>query len=104
MHDRLIARQLEFDGNADRLVAAIAEQFDVPLLCHATSWHMSKTYATRLRMTSDAVPRCWAAAHFPAFALRGAGAASPRSSRRRIASERSGLSSWRAAHFAILSM
>src|ERR1700726_5225190 len=34
VHDRCIARQFELHGNSDRLVAAIAEQSDVPLLRH----------------------------------------------------------------------
>ncbi|MBV9704852.1 MAG: hypothetical protein JO163_19175 [Methylobacteriaceae bacterium] len=34
MHDRFVARQFEFDWDANRLVAAIAEKSDVPLLTH----------------------------------------------------------------------
>ena len=37
VHDCFIARQFELDGNADRLVAAIAKQFDVPLFRHWAS-------------------------------------------------------------------
>ncbi len=34
LHDDFIARELELHGNADRLVAAVSEQFDVPPFRH----------------------------------------------------------------------
>ena len=35
VHDGLVARQLEFHGNADRLVATVTKQADVSLIGHA---------------------------------------------------------------------
>jgi len=32
MHNRLVSRQLELDGNANRLIAAVSKQSDVPSL------------------------------------------------------------------------
>ena len=45
MHDRLIAREFELDGNTNRLVTAIAEESDVPLLSHRLHLTEKKAYA-----------------------------------------------------------
>jgi hypothetical protein len=47
VHDCFIARQLKLDRNADRLVAAIAEQIWRAFVQALgwTSWHMPETYA-----------------------------------------------------------
>src|SRR5205823_4336056 len=50
VHDRLVARQFEIDGNANRLVAAVAEQADVARRGHCLiHWHMPRTYASERR-------------------------------------------------------
>src|SRR5262249_23301605 len=42
-HDSILARKLEFPGDANGLIAAVAEQSDVALGAHASAWHMSNS-------------------------------------------------------------
>src|SRR6202008_209821 len=48
LHDRFVAGELELDGNADRLIAAVTEQSDVPLVEH----RRARAYASNIGPTA----------------------------------------------------